>query len=181
MRKLIVHTLASLDGVVDNPPSWGSRDYKEDESFRDDLGEVLACDAMLLGRGGYESLQAIFATRTDPWAARINAMNKFVFSSTLRETTWTNARRVEDANQIERMKREDGSDLLIYGFTRFAESLFRKGLVDVLRVSIHPVFAGYGRGLFCEGLSAKMKLVSSKTYSKGVVLVTYVTHDSASA
>jgi hypothetical protein len=126
MRKLIVHTLASLDGVVDNPPSWGSRDYKEDESFRDDLGEVLACDAMLFGRGGYESLQAIFATRSDPWAARINAMNKFVFSATLREAPWKNTRRIEDASE-------------------------------------------------------KMKLVSSKTYSKGVVLVTYLTHASASA
>jgi dihydrofolate reductase len=178
MRKLIVHTLATLDGVVEDPPSWGSRDYKEEESFRDDLGEVLACDAMLFGRGGYESLRAIFSTRSDPWAARINAMKKFVFTSTLHETPWQNTKCIEDANAIEKMKREDGGDLLIYGFTRFAESLFRKGLVDVLRVSIHPVLAGRGRTFHAEGLAAKMKLASTKTYSKGVVLVTY---DAASA
>jgi RibD C-terminal domain len=97
MRKIIVNTLVSLDGIVDDPPSWGSRDYKEDESLRDYLGEVSACDAMLFGRRGYESLFPIFSQRKDPWAARINSMNKYVFSSTLHETSWQNSKRSTSA------------------------------------------------------------------------------------
>lgn len=175
MRKLIVYTLVSLDGVFDDPPSWGSREYHEDESFRDLLGEVLACDAMLFGRQGYESLFPIFSQREDPWAARINSMDKYVFSSTLHDTPWQNSKLVhgDAAGAVEKMKRAEGGDLLVYGYTRFSESLLRKGLVDVLRVAIYPVMVGHGRQLFREGATTKMRLVAAKTYSKGVVLLTY--------
>jgi hypothetical protein len=70
--------------------------YQEEESFRDELGEVSACDALLFGRGGYESLFPIFSQRNDPWAARINAMDKYVFSSTLHDTRWQNSKLVRD-------------------------------------------------------------------------------------
>jgi dihydrofolate reductase len=175
MRKLIVHTLASLDGVVDDPPSWGSRDYKEDESIRDYLGDVTACTAMLMGRSGYEALFPIFRQRNDPWATRLNAMDKHVFSSTLRETAWHNSKLVRENVQgaVENMKRADGGDLLVYGYTRFSESLLRSGLVDVFRVAIHPVIVGRGRQLFREGFATKMTFVAAKTYSKGVVVLTY--------
>lgn len=175
MRQLVVSTLASLDGVIDDPPSWGSREYKEEESLRDYLGEVMACDAMLMGRQAYEALFPIFSQRDDPWAARINAMDKHVFSSTLRETAWHKSRLVRDdaLRAVDNMKRADGGDLLIYGYTRFSESLLRGGLVDVLRVAIHPVIVGRGRQLFRERLATKMTLVATKTYSKGVVVLTY--------
>jgi dihydrofolate reductase len=175
MRKLIVHTLVSLDGVFEDPPSWGSRDYKEEESFRDELGEVSACDALLFGRGGYESLFPIFSQRNDPWAARINAMDKYVFSSTLHDTRWQNSKLVRDdaAGAIEKMKQTEGGDLLVYGYTHFSESLLRKGLVDVLRVAIYPVIVGRGRQFFREGVATKMRPVAAKAYSKGVVLLTY--------
>jgi dihydrofolate reductase len=175
MRKLIVSTLASLDGVVDDPPSWGSREYKEDESLRDYLGEVSACDAMLFGREGYETLFPIFSQRKDPWAARMNAMDKYVFSSTLQAASWQNSKLVrgEAADTVVDMKRASGGDLLIYGYTRFSESLPRKGLVDLLRIAVHPVIVGRGRQLFREGAAAKMKLVATKIYAKGVVVLTY--------
>lgn len=179
MRKLIVHTLLSLDGVFEDPPSWGSRDYKEDESIRDELGQVATCDAMLFGRGGYESLFPIFSPRKDAWAARINAMDKFVFSSTLADTSWQNSKLVrgDAADAVEKMKRTDGGDLLVYGYTRFSESLLRKGLVDLLRVALHPVFVGRGRQLSSEGAATKMRLVATKTYSKGVVMLSYAPQD----
>jgi dihydrofolate reductase len=181
MRKLIVATLLSLDGVFDDPapPAWGSREYHEDESLRDYLGEVMACDAMLFGKHSYESLFPIFRDRKDPWGARINAMDKYVFSSTLKDCAWKNSKLVttDAPAAIEAMKRADGGDLLIYGYTRFAESLMRKGLVDVLRVLIHPVLVGRGRPLFREGAAATLKLLGSKTYSKGVVQLSYALRD----
>jgi dihydrofolate reductase len=175
MRKLIVHTILSADGVFEDPISWGSREYQEDESFRDKLGEVLACDAMLFGRQSYEAVFAAFRQRNDRHVARINSMDKYVFSSTLRETPWQNSTvvRGEAAGVVEQMKRAEGGDLLVYGYTRFSESLLRKGLVDVLRIAIYPVIAGRGQQLFREGAAAKMKLVATKTYSKGVVMLTY--------
>ena len=149
--------------------------YPLPESFRDELGEVSACDAMLFGRRGYESLFPIFSQRNDPWAARINAMDKYVFSSTLHDTRWQNSKLVRDdaAGAIEKMKQTEGGDLLVYGYTNFSESLLRKELVDVLRVAIHPVIVGRGRQFFREGVATKMRPVAAKAYSKGVVLLTY--------
>ena len=76
-------------------------------------------------------------------------MDKFVFSSTLADTSWQNSKLVrgDAADAVEKMKRTDGGDLLVYGYTRFSESLLRKGLVDLLRVALHPVFVGRGRQL----------------------------------
>jgi dihydrofolate reductase len=178
MRKLIVHTLASLDGVTEDPVSWGIPEFRDDESRRDELGQTLACDAMLFGRHGYETVFPVFSSRNDPWAGRINTMDKYVFSSTLREARWNNTKLVhgDAAGHVEKMKQAEGGDLLVYGYTRLAESLLRKGLVDVLRVSIYPVLVGRGRQVFREGAAAKMRLVGSKTYSTGVVLLTYAPH-----
>jgi dihydrofolate reductase len=175
MRKLIVHTLLSLDGVFEDPLSWGALDYLEDEVMRDHLGEAMACDAMLFGRRGYESLFPIFSQRKDPSAGRVNAMDKYVFSSTLTDTPWQNSKLVrgDATDAVEKMKRADGGDLVVYGYTRFSESLLRKGLVDLLCVAVHPVFAGRGRQLFSEGVATKMRLVATKTYSKGIVMLSY--------
>jgi dihydrofolate reductase len=175
MRKLVAHVLASLDGVVDDPPSWGARDYRDDEGIRDYLGEVLACDAMVMGRRGYETLLPAFGQRTDPWAARINAMPKYVFSSTLGDVSWQNARvvRGDAVAAIEDLKRADGGDLLVYGYTRLTETLLRRGLVDVLRLEVHPVLVGRGRSLLRDGVATKLKLVGTKTYPSGVVMLAY--------
>ena len=100
-----------------------------------------------------------------------------VFSSTLAEASWQNAKvvRGDAVAAVERMKGESGGDLVTYGYTRLADALFRRGLVDVLRVSIHPVVVGRGRRWFGDGFAAKMNLLASTTYAKGVVLVTYGT------
>jgi dihydrofolate reductase len=175
VRKLVVHTLASLDGVVDDPQAWGGAAYRDDEGVRDYLGEALAAHAMVMGRHGYDTLQRAFGSRPDPWATRINAMPKYVFSSTLRDPTWPNTTivRGDARGAVEELVRGDGGDLLIYGYTRFADALLRDGLVDVLRVDVHPVLVGRGRTLWREGVASKLALAGVKTYTRGVVMLAY--------
>jgi dihydrofolate reductase len=131
--------------------------------------------AMLWGRRNYEISKPIFGARTDAWAARITAMKKYVFSSTLQTADWTNTTivRGDAATEVATLKEQEGGDLLIYGHTVLAEALWKHGLIDVLDVAVHPVIAGRGKTFFREGVNAKLKLIATKTYSKGGVKLTY--------
>jgi dihydrofolate reductase len=175
VRKLIQYCLVTLDGVFEDPVAWGYREYNEDAHFRDGLGQVLACDAMLWGRRNYEISKPIFGARTDAWAARINAMKKYVFSSTLQTVDWDNTTiiRGDAGNEVAKLKEQEGGDLLIYGHTLLAEALWKHNLIDVLDIAVHPVIAGRGKTFFREGLNAKLKLIAAKSYSKGRVKLTY--------
>jgi hypothetical protein len=73
MRKIIEYTLVSVDGVFEDPQNWGLRNFQDDAYLRDGLGQLLACDAMLMGRHTYEILAKVYPSRTDPWAVRLNA------------------------------------------------------------------------------------------------------------
>ena len=80
MRKIIEYTLVSVDGVFTGADISGFFEYRDDAYLRDGLGQLLACDAMLMGRNTYEGFAKIWPGRTHPWADRINAIPKYVFS-----------------------------------------------------------------------------------------------------
>ncbi len=174
MRKLIEYTLVSADGVFENPQGWGAMSFRDDAYLRDGLGLLLACDAMLMGRHTYESSAKIWPSRTDPWAVRLNAMQKYVFSSTLKKAEWNNSSvvRGDVVAEVTKLKQQEGGSLLIWGHGLLAETLLKQHLLDVLDLSIHPVVAGRGKLFFREGESAKLKLVATKSFSR-IVKLTY--------
>lgn len=164
-----------MDGVFEDPQNWGLRNLQDDAYLRDGLGQLLACDAMLTGRGTYEILAKVYPSRTDPWAVRLNAMPKYVFSSTLEEAAWDNSTivRGDGAAEAAGLKQQEGRDLLIWGHGLLAQTLLTQHLIDVLDVSIYPVLAGRGK-MFCrEGQEGGLRLVTAKTFSKGIVKLTY--------
>jgi dihydrofolate reductase len=175
MRKIIEYTLVSLDGVVEDPQNWGLRNFQDDAYLRDGLGQLLACDAMLMGRRTYEILANVYPARTDPWAVRLNAMQKYVFSSTLEKAGWDNSTvvRGDVAAEVTKLKQQDGRDLLICGHGLLAETLLKQQLLDVLDVSVYPVVAGRGKLFFREGQNDNLTLVTTKSFSKGIVKLTY--------
>ncbi len=174
MRKVIEYTLLSVDGVFEEPARLGFMQYRDDAYLRDGLGLLHACEAMLMGRNTYEASANIWPSRTDPWARRINAMKKYVFSSTLREATWSNATLVrgDAAAEVARLKESQGGDLLVWGHGLLAETLLRKGLLDVLDLSIHPLVVGRGRAFFRDDQKVKLKLLATKSFSQ-IVKLTY--------
>ena len=174
MSKLIEYTLASVDGVCTGPEVMRFFQYRDDAYFRDGLSQLLACDAMLMGRTTYEQFAKIWPDNPHPWADRINAITKYVFSSTLREAEWANSVIVggDVATEVSKLKQRDGGDLVIYGHGLLAQTLLKSELLDVLDLSIHPVIAGSGGLLFHEDTTAAMQLVTVKTFSK-IVKLTY--------
>jgi dihydrofolate reductase len=175
MRKIIEYTLVSADGAVGDVQNWGLRNFQDDAYLRDGLGQLLACDAMLMGRHTYELLANVYPSRTDPWAARLNPMQKYVFSSTLETAVWDNSTivRGDVAAEVTKLKQQEGRDLLIWGHGLLAETLLKQHLIDVLDISIYPIVVGRGKMFFREGQDAKLRLVTSKTFSKGIVKLTY--------
>ena len=112
MRKIIEYTLVSIDGVFEDPARLGFMGYRDDAYLRDGLGILLACDAMLMGRNTYESFAKIWPSRSDPWAARLNAMQKYVFSSTLEKADWSNSTIDDVVAEVSKLKQQEGRDLL---------------------------------------------------------------------
>lgn len=175
MRKIIEYTLVSADGVIGDAQNWGLRNFQDDAYLRDGLAQMLACDAMLLGRHTYEIFANVYPSRTDPWAARLNPMRKYVFSSTLEKAVWDNTTivRGDVAAEVTKLKRQEGRDLLIWGHGLLAETLLKEHLLDQLDISMYPIVAGSGKLFFREGQSASLRLVTTKTFSKGIVKLTY--------
>ena len=176
MRKIIESTLVSADGVVGSPPLW-AMDYRDEEVSRDALERLSGSDAMLMGRGTYELFAAAWPGQTDDFARRMNAIGKYVFSSTLASADWGNATivRGDVLAEVTRIKEEDGVDLAVFGHGRLARTLLENGLTDELRLSIHPVLAGAGLPQFRNGGKTPLRLVSAKTFRTGVVVLSYQT------
>lgn len=175
MRKIIEYTLTSVDGVFAGIDTSEFLAYRDDAYLRDGLGQLLACDAMLMGRHTYENFAKIWPGRTHPWAERINTMQKYVFSSQLEKAEWTNSTivRGDVVTEVTRLKQQEGRDLLIYGHGLLGETLLKHHLLDVLDLSIHPLLMGRGKQFFREGQNARLRLVAAKSFTQGIVKLTY--------
>ena len=177
MRKLIVSSLVSLDGVYGDPQSWAS-DYFDDQAAEESLAVLLDSDAMLMGRRTYEYFAPAWSAPSapaGPYLERINEIRKYVFSSTLEDESWDNSTivRGDVAAETTKLKEQEGRDLLIWGHGLLAQTLLKQHLIDVLDISIYPVLAGHGKMFFREGHNGGLRLVTAKTFSKGIVKLTY--------
>jgi len=175
MRKIIEYTLISVDGVFAGTDTSGFFEYRDEAYLRDGLGQLLACEAMLMGRTTYENFARIWPGRNHPWAERINAMPKYVFSSTLEHAEWNNSTiiRGDVVAEVIRLKQQEGRDLLIYGHGLLGQTLLKHHLLDVLDLSIHPLVLGQGKLFFRQHETARLLLVAAKSFSKGIVKLTY--------
>lgn len=175
MRKIIEYTLVSADGVFDDPVKLGFLEYRDDAYLRDGLGLLTACDAMLFGRHTYQTFAKAWPGRAHPWADRLNAIPKYVFSSALGSADWSNSTLVrgDAVDEVTRLKQQEGGgDLLVFGHGILAEALLRAQLIDMIDLSVHPVIAGSGKQFFRAGQSAQLRLAAVKTFSK-IVKTTY--------
>ena len=178
MRKVIASEFISLDGVVGSPDRW------QLPYFSDEMGEAIgaamaASDAMLLGRVTYQEFGSYFpgvSSEDQPFADHMNHTPKFVVSTTLEKAEWNNSALIKQnvAEEISALKQQPGKDIAISGSITLVQSLVRENLLDELRLMIHPVVVGSGKRLFDEvGDKKALELVDSKTYSTGVVYLTY--------
>src|SRR5215210_9150882 len=142
VRKVVAVELVSLDGVMESPEEWAFP-YSNDEMEEANASGMVASDALLLGRVTYEALAAYWPHQPGgtPMVDYINSVPKYVVSVTLEEVEWNNSTLIEGnvAEEIAELKRRPGKDITIVGSGALVRSLMRDGLLDELRLMVHPV------------------------------------------
>jgi dihydrofolate reductase len=175
-RRVVVSEFLSLDGVMEDP-SW-TFPYWNDEIAAFKGEEDGAADSLLLGRVTYEAFAAAWPTSADPGAPRINALHKYVASTTLSQadldgTGWNASLLQGDISEAVRaLKREPGGDLLVWGSGELARTLLAHGLVDEVRLLVYPLVLGRGKRFFGTG-EFKLELVEACPFRSGATALVY--------
>ena len=184
MSRLIVTEFVTLDGVMEapggepaHPHSGWVFDFMGPEQEQYKLNEVLEAESHLLGRVTYEGFAAAWPEREGPFADKINAMPKYVVSSTLEDPLeWNNSTliRGEVAEEVGKLKAQEGGPILVAGSATLVHSLIDNDLVDELRLMVFPVMIGGGKRPFPESRQRKtFKPTGTHTFDSGVAVHTY--------
>lgn len=198
MRKIYVTEFLSLDGVMEAPHEWHFP-FFDDKAAAFKGEELLQAGAFLFGRTTYEGFAEAWPERGEDMAGkpeptsmesesgfadRFNWLPKYVVSASISEaeTTWNNSHILRGeglVDALQALKQDDGKDIQIAGSGKLINSLMGTGVIDEYRLMVHPIVVGKGQRLFPDGLdSLTLKLVDTKTYDKGIVLLTYAPADS---
>ncbi|HTE27709.1 dihydrofolate reductase family protein [Flavitalea sp.] len=188
MRKIIVTTFISLDGVMQGPggpeedPTNGFKWGGWTATFWDEIMNNKMAASMknpydlLLGRKTYEIFASHWPYADDPISETFNRITKYVVSGKGLELTWKNAVLItgDIVAKLAQLRKEDGPDLLVNGSGKLVQTLLSNGLVDLLYLWIFPTTIGKGKRLFEEGTSpANWELLESTTSTTGVIIASY--------
>ena len=186
MRKLVVNTFMSLDGVMQSPggpdedPTGGfthggwAVNYFDDEMM-EQMSESSPYE-LLLGRGTYEIFAAHWPHDEGPIADHLNSTRKHVASTTLGQLDWNNSTLItgDVADYVAALKTEDGPEIQVHGSPGLIQTLLQHDLIDEYRMWIFPVVIGTGKRFFGDGaIPAGLKLVDSRATKTGVTVNTY--------
>ncbi len=189
MRKIIVLSMITLDGVMQAPggpeedPS-GSFEYGGwvapyfDEVYDKVVHEELQPADYLLGRKTFEIWAGYWPEHAEHWPG-INEGMKYVFSNSLKQTDpiitgWKNTVVINSLTDIQKIKNSEGGDIQVWGSSRLIQLLLKNDLVDELRLKIHPLTLGKGKNLFADGpIPAAFTLIESIATTCGVIIAHY--------
>jgi len=191
MRKLVVGTFTTLDGVMQAP---GGPDEDRDGGFRhggwlvpyfdEKFVEIMTdwtkrAGAFLLGRKTYEIFAGSWPKSTDPAdeiATALNTRPKFVASRTLDTLAWNNSHLLKGdvAEEVAKLKAQEGGEIQVHGSSNLIQTLLKHDLVDTLRIWQFPVVLGTGKRLFGEGtIPRSFRIVDTQMNTTDAVLHVY--------
>ncbi len=189
MRRLMVTTFITLDGVMQAPGGPGEDDSGGfahggwsvnywDDQMGQAMGEQTSKPfAMLLGRRTFDIMAAFWPNAPEEAGGKVfNEATKYVASHTRPRLEWANTVWIEGdaAEGVAKLKEEDGPELQVHGSGNLIQTLLRHGLVDEFRLWVFPLVIGSGKRLFAEGtIPSALRLVESTVSSTGVVIGTY--------
>lgn len=184
MRKIIVLSFISLDGILQAP---GGPDEDTSGGFKyggwtapyfdDESGQIMAKQMkpadLLLGRKTFDIFAGYWPKHTDDWPG-INEVTKYVVSKSLKDSDWQNSIFLETIEDIKKVKDSDGLDLQVYGSGELIQTLLEHDLVDELWLKIFPITLGSGKRLFDKGtIPAAFTLTEASVLSSGVIFANY--------
>ena len=179
MRAIINSTYITLDGVIQNPQNWPSVGGFTGQGTQIQTELMAKCDAILMGRHTYESFAPAWSARSgDPLSDGMNSLPKYVATTTLKNPQWNNTTVIDHdtIDTISALKQQPGADIVQYGFGALSHALMAAGLLDELRLWVHPFFVGTGSAndlLYRAGSSGRFEFADSTTLDSGIVILTY--------
>lgn len=184
MRKIIVLTFITLDGVMQAPGGpeedtsggfkyggW-SAPYGDEVSGKVMQKQMEATD-ILLGRKTFDIFADFWPKHAEHWPG-INDVTKYVLSNTMQKSDWENTVFLTSVADIEKLKKSEGSDIKVWGSSQLAQLLLKHDLVDELWLKIYPVILGKGKKLFDnQSVPAAFELTESLVTPSGVIVANY--------
>jgi dihydrofolate reductase len=184
MRKIIVLSMISLDGVLQAPggpkedPSGGFKYGGWTASYGDEVfGKVIEKELKpadyILGRKTFKIWASYWPEHGDFWPG-INEGTKYVLSKTLKKSDWKKSVFLKSLADIKKLKNSKGSDIQVWGSSKLIQLLLKNDLVDELRLKIYPLTLGKGKKLFDSGpIPAAFELTETIVTTKGVIIANY--------
>ena len=184
MRKIIVLSMITLDGVMQAPggpkeDTSGGFKYGgwvapyNDEVYGKVVQEELKPADYLLGRKTFEIWAGYWPEHGDFWPG-INEGTKYVMSKTMKKSDWKKSVFLKSVAEIKKLKKSKGADIQVWGSSELVHLLLKNDLVDELKLKIHPLTLGKGKKLFDNGtIPAAFTLTESTVTSKGVIIAYY--------
>jgi dihydrofolate reductase len=183
MGKVVMSEFVSLDGVVQDPDGkegfsaggWVGQLKDREELHAVLLAEALEAEALLLGRRSYEFFAARWQPRRGDLADRLNSLPKYVVSSTLRDSEWTNSTVLKGdvMNEVSKLKQDLAGEIVVYASFQLLRTLLERDFVDELRMRVLPVVLGSGERLFGEASKKPMRLVGTQAVDGDIAYLTY--------
>ena len=173
MRKVVVYSLLSFDGVAEAPDTF----FVWDDLLDANLAAVIATqDAVVLGRRSYDEWAGYWPTSdVEPFAMFINGVEKHVATSTALDPAWSNAVAVEGdlVEHVRALKDRPGGDIGVHASISVAQALLAGGVVDELRLVVAPTIAGSGRRLLDDLPTIRLEPIDATTSPAGCLVVGY--------
>jgi len=181
MGKVVVPQFITVDGVVEDPGGvegleqggWAFKFPRGPEGDKFKFDEVMASDALLLGRVTYKVFADSWPSREGEFADKFNNMPKYVVSTTLKDPEWNNSTVIAGdlPAAVGQLKADMAGDILVNGSVRLVQALAEHGLVDEYRLMVFPVLLGSGKRLFGDTPTpTDLKLVSSTPAGETLIL-----------
>jgi dihydrofolate reductase len=183
--KVVVSQFVTVDGVMEDPGGsekferggWAFQFERGPDGDQFKLDEVMASDALLLGRVTYEGFAAAWPSRTGEFADKYNGMPKHVVSTTLAEPEWNNSTVIggDVAAEVAKLRQQPGGSVLVNGSARLVTTLLEHDLVDEIRLMVFPVVLGAGKRLFADASPlTTLRLAEARPVgSDGVLVLVY--------
>ena len=172
----------TLDGVFEDPGgAEGSQDggwslkFNDEGSMKYKFEELMAADALLLGRKTYEGFAKAWPTMESAgeFGERMNSLPKYVVTHTLDKLEWQNSHVLTGGlkEEVTELKQQEGQNILVAGSGTLVRELMKLGLVDEFRLMTYPIVLGSGRRLFEGAEQTLLRLRDTQTFSNSLVLV----------
>jgi dihydrofolate reductase len=185
MRKIIVLSMITLDGVMQAPGGPGEdksgnfryggwvAPFSGDEVYGQVMAREMKSTDLLLGRKTFDIWEKYWPAHADSWPG-INDVTKYVVSKTRKKSSWQNSVFLKGLADVKKLRNSNGSDIQIWGSSKLIQTLLKSDLVDELRLKIHPLTLGKGKRLFDnDAVAGAFTLTESYVTSTGVIIAYY--------